>query len=376
MNEHSDILNSVIVDQRRGLPLHLQVQRALRTMIDEHFEDGEPFFTESMLVERLKVSRATVRQALGELSREGIIVRRAAKGSVVTKRCAADPHSRDSVPRTSTVGVFVSQYDSEYMSSLLEGIAGACRQRDMNLQIYHTHKGEDVAKAYRCVQRPPDEERLLLISAQELYDPLNDRGYRTVAFEKFRTDYPGVVVETDSTMAVYIGVDYLRTLGHSRIALLVNEPAVVLSVVEKMAAFEQIATSRGLDPGSRIWRCGTQLWQSSYDAAYANMDRFWAESAPNYPTAIFTVSDPGGWAVLKWLAAHGLRVPEDISVLGFEGTRTSEFTQPGLSTVAHPIGDLVKSAMDALWSDTPRSARLAPSLVIRESAGPAPSLSR
>lgn len=66
-----EVLERALIHRRRGLPLHLQVQSALRQAIEEHFEDGQSFWTEALLVERLGVSRATVRQALGELSRQG-----------------------------------------------------------------------------------------------------------------------------------------------------------------------------------------------------------------------------------------------------------------------------------------------------------------
>lgn len=125
------------------MPLHLQVRRSLRSAIEDHFEDGQDFWTEAALIERVGVSRGTVRQALLELSREGLLVRQAAKGSFVRKSAAT------------TLGVFVPRYDSDFFTGMLDHLAQAGRGCRLRLQVYHTHQGENAEESWRHLTQSP-----------------------------------------------------------------------------------------------------------------------------------------------------------------------------------------------------------------------------
>jgi DNA-binding transcriptional regulator YhcF (GntR family) len=89
----------MLIIKDRGLPLPLQAQSALRQVIEDHFEEGDTFWAESTLIQELGVSRATIRQALTELTRQGLLIRRAAKASIVNKKTA------------SVIGVFFQRYN-------------------------------------------------------------------------------------------------------------------------------------------------------------------------------------------------------------------------------------------------------------------------
>jgi DNA-binding LacI/PurR family transcriptional regulator len=376
----TQLLNKLIIDRRRGLPLHIQIQRALRELIDLHFADGDAFFTEAELVESLGISRPTVRQALSELNREGLLLRRPAIGTIITKTpsahipASASPASTKlrknmAEKQTACMGIFLPEYDSEFLAMLLQKIMEESRLRNLPVQTYYTHRGDDLKWAYKQISRSPNEERFLLLdSSLELSQALWDAGYRTVAVEAQAENYAGASVETDAAMAVQIGIDYLRALSHKRITLLINEPVERSSVQQKVSQFQQAL------PEGRIVVCGTQEWENSFEAAYAHMSEVWGSEPGLRPTALMTTSDPGAWAALRWFAEHGVSVPHDVSVLGFEDARSSRFMHPSLSTLAHPIEALVQAALTMLWEVhwNPSRQRLAPHLVIRDSTGAAP----
>ena len=361
-----ELLDKYIIDRRRGLPLHAQLQQALRKLLDENFNDGDAFFTETELLDRFGVSRATVRQAMGELSREGLLLRRPSIGTVVTK--ANQKTNNSSTTRgnktvsAESVGVFVPDYQSEFASLLLQNVVEQCRTKGVTVCTYYTHRGQDLRQAYLQISRPPEEERFIfLYGSIELYDALHDSGYRTVALESPAAEYGGLVVETDAGMAVQIGVDYLKSLGHRNIALLVNEPAESRSVQLKIDRFAQIV------PAGKLVMCGTQNWENSYDAAYSHMAELW----DGKPSAVMTTSDPGAWAALRWFAENDVRVPQDVSVLGFEDAKSSRFMNPALSTIAHPYFELARRAVETLWQDHVdiRHQALVPKLIVRATTG-------
>ncbi len=359
------LLDRVIIDAKVGAPLHHQVRRTLRKLIEEHFDDGALLWPETVLVEHLRISRGTVRQALSQLAREGLLVRHPAKGTFVRKKPAQSTSF-------STIGVFVSQYNSDLLSMMLEQISRAARDRGLRAQVYHTFHGEDTAQAYQQVERPPEDEGLVFMTTPsttfELYNALNDRGYRTVSIEVQPDDYEGGWVATDAAQAVTLGIDHLAALGHRRIVFLANEPVQEVSVAQKITRFEAEVQKRGLS--GTVIDCGIELWQSSFEAAYRKMEEVWA-LVPR-PTAIFTASDPGAWAVLKWLAQRHIAVPDAVSVLGFENVSPSQYTHPALTTVAHSFSDIAGSAVTMLLEGVRAQRLFAPTLVVRESTGAAP----
>ena len=354
----------LVVDRRHAAPKHVQVERALRQVIERHFADGDAFFTEAQLVERIGVSRPTVRQALAELTRDGLLLRRPSVGTTVI-RAQSDMAS----VKTQHVGVVLAEFESEYLVMLLQQVMIECRRRNFELHSYYVHQSESVERAAQQITRGPEDVRIIVI-APLLLKWLLGRGYHTVCIEKPAWNAVHRVVETDARMAVQMGMDYLRTLGHERITLLVNEPAAVLSVQEKIDQF------RIAQPQGRVVICGTQVWDNSYQAAYAHMGEVWTTDPAERPTAVMTVSDPGAWAALRWLSEQGVSVPGQVSVLGFEDARSSRFMHPSLSTIAHPIEAIARTALEMLWEEdrAPHQRRLAPSLMIRESTGPAPAI--
>ena len=354
------------VDRRHGAPKHVQVERALRQLIERHFADGDAFFTEAQLVERIGVSRPTVRQALAELTRDGLLLRRPSVGTTVVK-----VPSGASPAKTRHVGVTLAQFDSEYLAMLLQQLMGECRRRNLELHPYYFRRSESAERVARqIIVRSPAEERIIAIGSPLLLGWLAEHGYHTVCIERPDLKTTQGVVETDARMAAQMGVDYLRSLGHRRITLLVNEPATEISVQEKIEQF------RVSCPPGRVVVCGTQVWDNSYQAAYAHVGEVWNVDPSERPTAIMTTSDPGAWAALRWLAERRVAVPGQVSVLGFEDVRSSRFMHPSLSSIAHPIEALARTALEMLWEEPGdrRHCRLAPSLTIRESTGPAPAV--
>jgi DNA-binding LacI/PurR family transcriptional regulator len=91
------------------------------------------------------------------------------------------------------------------------------------------------------------------------------------------------------------------------------------------------------------------------------------------PTAIMVFSDTPAQGVMRFLHQQGAHVPEEVSVLGFDGTDSSEFSQISLSTVATPLYEMGKQAFRLLEDEMrgpqsqPRSILLPVQLVVRES---------
>ncbi len=390
----SDLLNNLSLEVRSDRPLYAQLVDHLRVLVDTHFGDGDLFYSEKTLLERLPVSQITIQRALRELTAEGLLVPGRGRGTTIRKKARLDAPvpTRPSLSAGRTakrqerlakkiLGIFLPQRllsASEHSLALMSEFQRQGDVQGIEVRFHDTSDTTRLSQIFRSVSGNPEEEAFVFHTPSDLthllYHALANRGYRSVAMEGIGPDYPGQVVATNSAAAVQIGLDYLQSLGHSRVVLLVNEPASEFNVQDKIHAFEQGIQERGIASSCRVVLCDNFVGGDSYEAAYAHMAEV-VQGGPSRPTAIFTVSDPGAWAVLKWCSQHKIPVPDEISVLGFENSRSSQYMIPGVSSVAHPDVQLVETAYDVLWGTKGNQFHqllIAPTLVIRESTASPP----
>lgn len=164
---------------------------------------------------------------------------------------------------------------------------------------------------------------------------------------------------------------YLMGMNHRRIGMIygveVPEPGL-----DRLRAYEECLLSAGLpiDEGLVI-RCGSTL-EAGYQAASELL------SLPERPTAIIAINDVLAIAALRAIRDVGLRLPDDISLLGFDDIPVAQYLVPRVTTVSKDIIALGRRAVQLLLTrienpQHPRQTETRPArLIIRESTGPAP----
>lgn len=370
-------LRSISIDPGSATPLYAQLRQSLLDLIVRDFEPGNTFFSDKTLVENLPVSQITVSRAMRDLTSEGLLYRVRGRGTTVAKQPARHRGglASSSTPvRTaiSTVGVLTDSYKSDYFAEMLECLALECRSRSLSFQTYYCGIEDSILEIMGRLTRGPQQEALATllpsVMASVLHASLDQNGYRSVALEGIDSGFRGSSVVTDATAVVTIGIAHLLELGHRRIALLVNEGLSSQSVVEKVEEFQRLGCASGNVFEGHVILCSRALGDSSMRAAYDHMREAWALR----PTGIFTVSDPGAWGALKWLEEHGISVPGEVSVLGFENVQASRFVHPSLSSIAHPLKERARRIVDILCDTSQGAAvqeKVMPYLVARESTG-------
>ena len=181
-----------------------------------------------------------------------------------------------------------------------------------------------------------------------------------------RLDVPAVGV--DERAAGHLATIHLLELGHRRIGFVAG-PRHFVPTREKAAGREAALTEAGVDPDGLVASAefGVEGGREALRQLLARPDR---------PTGVICSSDLMAIGVLKEAAAAGLRVPEDLSVVGFDGIEATEWTQPALTTIEQPVADIAETAVNALKSlmeepDRPLPNFLfRPQLRVRSSTGP------
>ncbi len=338
---HGSLADQIQLDRDSRVPLHTQLRDELAKVIADGFSNGDQFFAERELVDALMVSRITVRRAMADLAGQGHLVRKVGRGGTTVRIAPADvrfskgngQQGQPPAEPPKAIGIFAPDWDSEAANAILGQFAAGCRKSGLEMKLHWFHENEALENVLaQCDERSGETAFLLNLGSDvngRLYQALHQRGYKTVSTDLMPEGYAGDVVATDARAAIRIGMEHLASLGHQRVVLLVNEPIRDKSVVDKMDEFLLLMSEQKQSLTGRIVVCGTQAWHNSYEAAYGHMAEVWDLWSGQKPTAIFTVSDPGAWAVLKWFRERGIDVPGEVSVLGYENAASSAHVDSG-----------------------------------------------
>lgn len=262
----------------------------------------------------------------------------------------------------STVGVVVPDLANPYFAEVLKGIGAAADAAGQRMLV--ADAGEDPAEEVRLMRELARWSWGLILCSPRLpsrqLSAVSADVTRLVTVNRTTPGRPAVVV--DFTAGIRDLCGHLRGLGHEHLAYL-QGPALAWSDGERRRALRAEAR-RGL----RIdfLPCGAGITDG-----YAATDAALATGA----TAIVAFSDYVALGVLIRAGERGLRVPEDISVTGFDDIPVSRISGPGLTTVAITKSDLGRCAHELLAATTPdQRVRTRPSLVVRGSTAPPPSV--
>ncbi|MFJ8962658.1 substrate-binding domain-containing protein [Lentzea sp. NPDC102401] len=216
------------------------------------------------------------------------------------------------------------------------------------------------------------------------FEPLIDRGARVVAMDRSgRPGDPAHVANVciDNARGVRLAVDHLRSLGHRRICY-VSAPIPSVSRDERTRAFRAAVADSGLSLEDCV------VWPERGhvpfgDTALAELGRTAAcellNGGEGQATAFVCVNDMCALGFASGAFDLGYRIPEDISVVGFDDVLLAAFFQPPLTTVKQPLAAMSAAAFAALRDLTsgedriiPPTTVVTPELVVRASTGPVP----
>jgi DNA-binding LacI/PurR family transcriptional regulator len=282
--------------------------------------------------------------------------------------------------KSSLIGVIVPNSSDPYYSEVFKGIEDAARalnyhvllsngSYDMNAYAQRVKEMKSLRVDGIIVAPPFTQERPKL---KGIWQELRETGYPLVLVNRHLKPALFHQVSADYNAGVRMTVETLAAMGHRRVAYISGEPAV-LPIRQRLAAFKRYARKYGFQADPTLFETGALTLHGGYDAC----SRLW-NAGRKHPTAIVTFSDTVGVGALQFLNEQHIRVPGEVSLASFDGTVTSEFTQPKLTTVSTPMYEvgqeafeLVSGAVQGKYS-SPQDLLLPVRLLIRDSAAPCP----
>ena len=180
---------------------------------------------------------------------------------------------------------------------------------------------------------------------------------------------PACSLVIDNRTAARRLVEHLIALGHRRIAHITGEPHSV-DARARLHGYEDALRAAGIGPDARLIAEGTFV----VDAGYRGVEALFAAGVEF--TGLFVANDSMAPSALLALARHGLEVPRDVSVVGFDDDPQSSWLRPPLTTMRQRLSEIGGAAaislLRVLDGDAPDAPAIVPQLVVRESTAAAP----
>jgi len=272
-----------------------------------------------------------------------------------------------------SVGVLIPYVRGGYFPEILEGIAEAVHEHDLRLVLsptQHDHARE-VSLLERMTQGATHGALVILpeMTTEELERAMNDRCPFVVVDPLLPLSDRIPTVSVAYTSGVEQAMRHLLTLGHRRIAAITGPPGWQ-ATEDRRAAYRAALVAAGIPPEPALEVASDFQFGPAVQAAGTLLD------LPEPPTAIFAFNDSIAIGALRAAHDRGLRVPDDLSVIGFDDIEPATLVTPMLTTVRQPLSEMGRTAVNVLVrllerraSETPH-IELATRLVVRESTAP------
>ena len=289
-----------------------------------HPDDRLP--TEQELSDRFSISLAPVRKALAELSQEGIIYRIKKKGTFVNQAPAAVPSS----PSTLKIVTFILPLSDRTDNNLMQFVRGAqeyfsahgysmlIEATDDNIELENTFINKAIKDQLAGLVVFPTSPMQNISS----FLKLQQHNIPFVMVDRFPYDLPVNSVVCNNFDGAFQATEHLIHLGHQKIHFLTF---VASNQAEQIRynGYCMALKTHGLD-------CSYPVY------SYQQKQEILQTILTGKSTAFVCANDYCALDILQYLTAEGISIPEQISIVGFDGQRTTEFVTPPLTTVIQP----------------------------------------
>jgi LacI family transcriptional regulator len=275
--------------------------------------------------------------------------------------------------QTRTIALILADITNPFWTDVARGVEDAAREHKFNVILCNTDESESRQVEYVSVLMQKQVDGILLVPARstpEATKAIQKQGIAVVVLDRQVPTADVDVVRCDSEGGAYQLVRYVLSLGHRRVAVLTG-PKDVSSAQDRVVGYRRAFLDANIDIIEDLIFYGKFIQASGYEMAQR------ALLATPQPTALFATNNfiaIGAWRALR---DAGLRIPENITLVGFDDLPAGLVVDPFLTVAAQPGYEMGKQAtellLDRLTNDTatePQSIVLPTQLIIRHSSGP------
>jgi len=356
------------IEKKSSIPRYYQLKKILQSQIKRgKYKLGDKISSENELVEKYGISRPTVRQALNELVQEEWLYKERGRGTF----CGFIP------PETSrkikSIAIFIPSVLSYIFPHILRGIDDVTHQKGYHIILVHSDGRVEKEKEQLRSLMNKDVKGFIIDRADsalkdDLYlahfFELKKRGIPFVLMDNFIEGLECSYVKLDDALGGYLATEYLIKLGHKRIGYISLN--TYQQGIDRHKGYKEALGKYSLEYDESLVkiyeaRAGAPKIGNSIQLL---VDELLALKEKR-PTAIFFYNDEIAHCGYNAIRKRKLRIPEDISIVGFDNCEIAIPSSLHLTTVEHPKYKLGKKAVEILFQQIENKNSIAQRVVLK-----------
>jgi len=277
--------------------------------------------------------------------------------------------------RTHTVGMMIPNNSNPYFAEIIRGIEDTCYDAGFNVILCNSDDDPLKQSTYVRLLSEKQVDGLIVLSSGsdvELLDTLRTATMPQVVVDREIDELAADLVEVNHEAGGLLATQHLLQLGHRRIACIAG-PQTLSSARQRVQGYLRALHEAGVAVDDRLMRSSDFTSAGGHAAMSSLLD---VASPADRPSAVFASNDLMAIGAICAAAADGLRIPDDLSVIGFDDIALAAFSNPPLSSIVQPkhaTGVLAAQLLLKRIAQPDRElqrAILQPTLVVRHSTGP------
>ncbi|MED1950675.1 LacI family DNA-binding transcriptional regulator [Brevibacillus centrosporus] len=275
--------------------------------------------------------------------------------------------------KTRTIGLIIGNISNPFFAESAGVIISKAQKEKYDVIIYNTnHDDYQLEKAISTlIGKRVDGILAAAVNRNNArVKQLYENGFPIVLYNSRLDDSEVNSISLDNKKGAMLAVEHLAELGHKKIAYIAG-PSKYLTVYERYVAYREALQKYGLSYDSEL----VFNEELTHDKVVAFTKRIL--SRPDRPSAIFAMSDEMALAVMDGVAGVGLKIPDDVSIIGFDNINIAANSYIGLTTISQQKEKMALLALDNLIqlieSDQkdmqPVHVIIEPELLIRRTTG-------
>lgn len=247
--------------------------------------------------------------------------------------------------QTFTIGVMIPDIHNPFYTKLVSGIENVAKKHSYNIILCNTDLNRDAEIKTLNMFMEKKVDGIIFTSNtvdEELAAEFQKCNIPIVlaATSYDKQDFYSVII--DNEQAAYEVVDYLCSLGHKKIVMLAGEKNDPNAGIPRIDGYKRALKKNNIEFNESLVYEGDYKYKCGYDNMIKIIDK------GEMPTAIFAASDATAIGAAKALLERRYRIPEDISIVGFDGIEVTEYFHPAITTVEQPRFNIGVESMKLL----------------------------
>jgi LacI family transcriptional regulator, galactose operon repressor len=350
--------------------LYMQIQKDIIERIKRNeFKVGDKLKSQNELVEFYDVSLITVKKALANLLSAGIIYSRIGKGTFI-----ADQKNKLDLTKHKSLGMLLQSLEHPFFTPLISRIESEANKNDYNILL--SSSAGNLSKEDTQIEhfRQIGTDGLIIASLSLKY--VASKALRKIHDE----NYPYVMVSyvhdpdiwyvgTDHELGAYLATEHLIKQGYKNIGIIHGGKGNTLGEIRKNGWLRAIEKYHIDYYEKNIFYLENKI--ERYESGYNLGKRF--AKLTDRPEALFIYTDSAALGFQKAVMEEGLKIPDDIAIIGFNDIESAKHAAVPLSTISQPIKKIGEVATQTVISringiEVPNRVIINPKLIVRESS--------